>query len=86
MEATDTSPASDAPQDAERPPAMPRWVKLTLVAVGVVLVVVLVKLVLDGGVGHGPGMHGAAPTIDRLVPSASSHVASVSSTSGSAVI
>lgn len=53
--------AAHAPIAAPQPPGMPRWVKVTLVVVGV-LVLVAVGAVLfgnGGGGGHGPGMHGA---------------------------
>ena len=41
------------------PPAMPRWVKVSLIVVGTLLLVVVV-LKLTGLTGqHGPGRHGA---------------------------
>lgn len=46
--------------DGEQPPAMPRWVRLSLIVAGVLLLV-LVALKLTGAGGqHGPGRHQGA--------------------------
>jgi hypothetical protein len=51
------SPSQDI--DAPKPPATPRWVKITGVVLALIVVAVVVKLAFGGGVGgHGPGMHG----------------------------
>lgn len=43
--------------DHDRPPGLPRWVKLLTLG-AVVAVAVLVTLMLLVGGDHGPGMHG----------------------------
>lgn len=51
-------PADDVSVRPEGPPPMPRWVKTSLIVVGILLVLFLV-LQLTGMLGqHGPGMHG----------------------------
>ena len=51
----------------ESPPGMPRWVKVSLLVVGAVLLVfVILKLAGLGG-RHGPGMHQAAAPLTALV-------------------
>ena len=43
----------------DQPPRVPRWVKVTAIVIGA-LIVVLVALQLAGiGPGHGPGLHRA---------------------------
>ena len=55
-------PAS-GPPDAPAAEAMPRWVKVSLIAVGV-FVVLLVILMASGLLGgHGPGRHLSAPVV-----------------------
>lgn len=46
----------------------PRWVKITAIVTGAVLVVVVLVLVFGGG--HGPGRHGAGgdPAPARVAP------------------
>lgn len=54
-----TDPQHHSPPDAlgTTPPAMPRWVKVATLVVGLLILVVLV-LQLTGIAGeHGPGMH-----------------------------
>jgi hypothetical protein len=46
----------DAVPDRGSPPRMPRWVKWSLIVVGVLLLLLLVVLPLFG-VQHGPGRH-----------------------------
>lgn len=43
--------------EGERPPAMPRWVKVFGIGVGIVILAVVVMVI--GGIGgsHGPGRH-----------------------------
>ena len=55
-----TAPHNDRPAD-DGHPGMPTWVRWTLVAV-LVLVVVLVVLRFVVGGDHGPGRHLSAPT------------------------
>jgi hypothetical protein len=45
--------------DSERgtPPRMPRWVKVSVIAVGVVVVVLVVLQLAGVGGQHGPGRH-----------------------------
>ena len=53
----DTSRAQDPA--AAQPPATSAWVKALGVAVAVLVLLVLAKVLLGGGLeGHGPGMHG----------------------------
>lgn len=50
-----TNPVADVP----KPPATPRWVKISGVVLALVVVAVLAKVLFGGGAGgHGPGMHG----------------------------
>lgn len=56
-------PARDATSAQElptaRPPATPTWVKALGIALAVIVLLVLAKVLLGGGLaGHGPGMHG----------------------------
>ena len=56
---TDPSPGPDLDRDHDggKPPGMPRWVKVTAIVVGVLILVFLV-LQLTGIAGnHGPGRH-----------------------------
>jgi cytochrome b561 len=46
----------DAVPDRGSPPRMPRWVKWSLIVIGVLLLLLLVVLPLFG-VQHGPGRH-----------------------------
>ena len=44
------------------PPGMPRWVKVSLLVVGALILVFLILKVAGVGGRHGPGMHqGAVP-------------------------
>ena len=45
---------------ANRPPypGTPRWVKVTGIIVGVLVLVFVILLFIRGPGGHGPGMHG----------------------------
>lgn len=69
---TDPRPASDPRPgvDPGLPPGMPRWVKVTAIVVGLLLLLFLV-LQLTGIAGeHGPGMHsslGQLPLPGRAV-------------------
>lgn len=64
--------ARDASDAFSRPPGMPRWVKVTAIVVGVLILLFLV-LQLTGLAGqHGPGRHfsdGLSP-VDVLDPAA----------------
>jgi cytochrome b561 len=48
----------DAVPDRGSPPRMPRWVKWSLIVIGILLLLLLVVLPLVG-VQHDPGMHSA---------------------------
>lgn len=52
-------PSGGVPPE-DRPPAMPRWVKLSATVLGVLVLVVLVALLAGGHDpgAHGPGRHG----------------------------
>ena len=53
----DAAPAQDLPP--ARPPATPTWVKALGLVLALMVVLVLAKVLLGGGLaGHGPGMHG----------------------------
>ncbi|MBJ7450910.1 MAG: hypothetical protein JHC71_02365 [Blastococcus sp.] len=59
---TDPNPGPDLHGDLDgaTPPGMPRWVKVSAIAVGVLILVFLV-LQLTGIAGnHGPGRHSSA--------------------------
>lgn len=59
--AAEVTDATD-PIQLPEPPGMPRWVKITLVVVGVLaLVLIGTAFFGNGGGGHGPGLHGALP-------------------------
>jgi hypothetical protein len=55
----------EVPAELPRPPGMPRWVKVSLLVVGVLALVLIGTALLGsgGGGGHGPGMHGALPEV-----------------------
>jgi hypothetical protein len=55
--------------DRASPPRMPRWVKLSLILVAVLVLLVVVAMLIAGG-GHGPGRHAPgiqAPPISATV-------------------
>lgn len=53
--------------DGPKPPATPRWVKITGALLTVIVVAIIVKLAFGGGaVGHGPGMHGGMGATSSL--------------------
>ena len=58
--------ASDSGRDhgVESPPGMPRWVKVSALVVGLVLLVFVILKVAGVGGRHGPGMHQAAAPAD----------------------
>lgn len=41
----------------EQPPGVPRWLKVTGLVVGLVVLILVVAMLLVGG-DHGPGRHG----------------------------
>lgn len=43
--------------DAEQPPGVPRWLKVSGLVVGVVVLLVVLGMLVLGG-DHGPGRHG----------------------------
>jgi hypothetical protein len=53
--------ASATPNDGgttqDGPPGMPRWVKVSAIVTGLLVVLVVVALAVGGG-NHGPGRHG----------------------------
>jgi hypothetical protein len=53
---------ADAAADRGSPPAMPRWVKWSLIVIGVLLLLLLVVLPLFG-VQHGPGRHASGEPV-----------------------
>jgi cytochrome b561 len=64
---TDPLPPSGSRPEAEAPPGTPRWVKVTAIVVGLLILLFLV-LQLTGIAGeHGPGMHSSAGQSSTLV-------------------
>ena len=59
-------PTPPLSSDRPTPPPMPRWVKLSAVVVGLLVLVFVILHLLGGAGGHGPGRHmsgqGVAPT------------------------
>ena len=49
-------PEGAAPHDG--PPGMPRWVKVSALVVGLVVVVLVILQVAGVGPSHGPQLHG----------------------------
>jgi hypothetical protein len=68
-------PTPRSSSDRSTPPPMPRWVKLSAVVVGVLVLVFVILHLLDGAGGHGPGRHvsgqGVAATDPALVTASS---------------
>lgn len=65
---TDPPPDTDMRPTEERPPSMPRWVKVFAI-IGIVLVLLFGIVKLAGGGNHGPGRHmpsGSVPTNDEI--------------------
>jgi hypothetical protein len=62
-------------REPSTPPPMPRWVKLSAVGVGVLVLVFVILHLLGGAGGHGPGRHmsgqGVAATVSALVAASS---------------
>ena len=56
-----TDPIDDQPttglRDDTQPPAMPRWVKVSMIVVGALLLVFVVLKLTGAGGQHGPGLH-----------------------------
>lgn len=59
---TDANQESEAsgPQTGEQPPAMPRWVKVSVVVAAAVLLVLVVLRLTGTGGQHGPARHQSA--------------------------
>jgi len=64
----DLDPTTTDPTDAERPPGMPRWVKVFVIIAALVIALVIVVAVAGGG-SHGPQRHGARTLIEHAVVS-----------------
>jgi hypothetical protein len=58
-------------REPSTPPPVPRWVKLSAVVVGVLVLVFVILHILGVAGGHGPGRHmsgqGVAATVSSLV-------------------
>ena len=56
-----------------RPPATPRWVKIAAIVIGLLVVALALKVIVVGGVSHGPGMHSGlgGASAPAAVPAAS---------------
>ena len=52
-----TEPGRRTDADSETPPRMPRWVRMTLIVVGVLVVLFVVLRLTGVGGEHGPGRH-----------------------------
>ena len=59
---TDQDSNAVQPDGGPKPPATPRWVKITGAVIALFIVAVLAKVLFGGGVSHGPGMHGGLGT------------------------
>lgn len=60
-----------APSEQGRPPATPRWVKISGAVLVLIVLAALVKVLVGGGVGgHGPGLHSGLGALSTA-PSAS---------------
>jgi hypothetical protein len=61
--------------DRSTPPPIPRWVKLSAVVVGVLVLAFVILHLLGGAAGHGPGRHmsgqGVAATVSALAAASS---------------
>lgn len=55
---------------ADRPPAMPAWVKVLIAVLAAIIVAVVVLKLAGVGPDHGPGRHSAAPVSPQLVAAA----------------
>ena len=49
---------ADLGADRASPPRMPRWVKLSLIVLAVLVLAVVIAMLIAGG-GHGPSRHAA---------------------------
>jgi len=54
-------------------PGMPRWVKLSGIIVGAIILVAVVLMVFGVGGPHGPGRHLSLPDADSQRPPAGDH-------------
>ena len=63
---TDTDQQTSTMSDGGSPPGMPRWVKVSGVVVGILILLGVVTMMV-GGVEHGPGLHapGGDAGVDR---------------------
>ena len=59
---TDHDSNAVQPDGGPKPPATPRWVKITGAVLALFVVAILAKVLFGGGVSHGPGMHGGLGT------------------------
>lgn len=54
-------------RDSGAPPGMPRWVKVSLLVLGALILVFIVLQLAGVGGRHGPGRHGGAlPPVDAV--------------------
>lgn len=57
------------PDTGDTPPGVPRWVKISAIVVGVLVVLVVAVMIVSGG-EHGPGRHtSSGDTPPTSVPS-----------------
>lgn len=63
---SDPLPESDGPAGGPLEHRTPRWVKVALVLIGV-LVVLIVAMMLLGDGNHGPGRHLSAPAVSAVM-------------------
>ena len=55
--------------DGDGPPGVPRWVKLSGIAVAVLILLLIVVMLVSGG-EHGPGRHGSGAPAGGPEPAA----------------
>lgn len=63
-------PARDDSSES-RPPKAPRWVKVSAIVVGIVILVFLITQLTGTGGQHGPGRHNAAQPVSMATAQAS---------------
>lgn len=75
----DAAEGADADSGRGVPPRTPRWVKVSGIVVGVLILLVVIVMLTGLGGGHGPGRHmGAGSTLPISVTAIQTSTAGVS--------